>query len=194
MNHNGTGNGSPQAAGSTESSQPLVTWFRNQFQSSGEALVWAFEQIGAGNRHRVPPAADYLGKWAPARHVWHVTEYERYVGLAMMRTWLEEPIREGWDTSEEAWAYAKKQSPEQFVEAFQQVQQRQLAALDDLAQLAWSSARHTFWGVQPLSMVVTKTLQHRFEHTDTLLRMGLWWEEIEHELSRQRANQRQNGQ
>ena len=28
-------------------------------------------------------------------------------------------------------------------------------------------------------MIVTKTYQHTFEHGDTLLRMGLWWEEFQ---------------
>jgi hypothetical protein len=49
--------------------------------------------------------------------------------------------------------------------------------LNQLASTDWSTPRQTSWRLKPLSMVVTKTFQHTYEHGDTLLRMGLWWEE-----------------
>ena len=37
-------------------------------------------------------------------------------------------------------------------------------------------------------MIVTKTYQHTFEHGDTLLRMGLWWEQFQQEYERRMAS------
>lgn len=35
-----------------------------------------------------------------------------------------------------------------------------------------------------MSMIVTKTFQHTYEHGDTLLRMGIWWESILDEMAK----------
>jgi len=35
-----------------------------------------------------------------------------------------------------------------------------------------------------LAWVITKTFQHTYEHGDTLLRMGLWWQHILNEIVR----------
>jgi hypothetical protein len=48
--------------------------------------------------------------------------------------------------------------------------------VDALEQVDWEAPQATLWGDKPLKMIVTKTYQHTFEHGDTLLRMGLWWE------------------
>jgi hypothetical protein len=31
--------------------------------------------------------------------------------------------------------------------------------------------------------VLTKTIQHTWEHGDTLMRMGLWWEHIQEQIA-----------
>jgi hypothetical protein len=49
--------------------------------------------------------------------------------------------------------------------------------LDTLSGVDWTTPRATLWGHKPLSMIVTKTFQHTYEHGDTILRMGLWWKE-----------------
>ena len=59
--------------------------------------------------------------------------------------------------------------------------------LDELAQVDWEAPQATLWGDKPLKMIVTKTYQHTFEHGDTLLRMGLWWEEFQQEYERRVA-------
>jgi len=71
-----------------------------------------------------------------------------------------------------SWFRAQLQSSaDGFVWAFEQI-----AMLEELAQVDWEAPRATLWGDKPLKMIVTKTFQHTFEHGDTLLRMGLWWE------------------
>jgi hypothetical protein len=42
----------------------------------------------------------------------------------------------------------------------------QIKLLDDLSAFDWDAPRETIWGMKPLSMVVTKTHQHTFEHGD----------------------------
>ena len=58
---------------------------------------------------------------------------------------------------------------------------QQIDLLDSLASVDWAETRPTVWGDKPLSLVVTKTYQHTFEHGDTLLRMGLWWKDMAEE-------------
>ncbi|MBK8027204.1 MAG: hypothetical protein IPK19_38895 [Chloroflexi bacterium] len=62
---------------------------------------------------------------------------------------------------------------------FLRMRQEQIALLDQLAAIDWEAPRETIWGYKPLSMVVTKTYQHTFEHGNTLLKMGLWWANFE---------------
>ena len=61
---------------------------------------------------------------------------------------------------------------------FCDIRRQQIVMLDELAQVDWEAPQATLWGDKPLKMIVTKTYQHTFEHGDTLLRMGLWWEEF----------------
>lgn len=162
-------------------------WFRSQLKSSAEGFVWAFQQIEPSLHYILPPDPGYLGTWPPARLVWHVTEYERCLVLPSMQQWLGGAIPDGesWDDSDEAWSAAKTRTANELVAAFNRVRQEQIQLLDPLATVDWTSLRTTLWGEKPLSMIVTKTYQHTFEHGDTLLRMGLWWREIEEMNARQ---------
>lgn len=136
-----------------------------------------------------PPDPRYLGTWEPARHVWHVAEYERCLVLPSMRQWLGEPLPDdaSWPDTDEAWAAVRDRTLEQHCAAFQAMRETQIALLDQLADADWQAPRETLWGHKPLAMVVTKTFQHTYEHGDTLLRMGLWWEHIEHEIAAAQA-------
>lgn len=68
--------------------------------------------------------------------------------------------------------------------AFRQVRQQQIDMLAQLTGAGWQTPRETLWGDRPLSMIVTKTFQHTYEHGDTLLRMGIWWESILDEMAK----------
>ena len=75
-----------------------------------------------------------------------------------------------------AWfRYQLQASADGFVWAFSQIPP---VLLDKLIDADWNAQRETLWGYKPLSMIVTKTFQHTYEHSDTLLRMGIWWEGI----------------
>lgn len=159
-----------------------TAWFRNQLQASGDGFVWAFGQIDADLHKHLPPRPSYLGLWPPARHVWHVTEYERCLAVPSMKQWLGGALPPDnddlWPDTDEAWRDAQERTFDELVAAFRAVRQEQIAMLDQLETVDWTAPRETLWGNKPLSMVVTKTYQHTFEHGDTLLRMGLWWRDM----------------
>ena len=167
-----------------------AAWFRYQLQASADGFEWAFSQIPPSLREKLPPAPPYLGTWPPARHVWHVAEYERCLAIPSMCQWLggSIPPYDAWQDDDEPWAKVQKRGFEDLTSAFRHVRQQQIELLDQLATSDWSAPRETLWGLKPLSMVVTKTFQHTYEHGDTLLRMGLWWEVILKEEARKSAN------
>ena len=65
-----------------------VPWFRYQLKASADGFEWAFSQIPSALHELLPPEPDYMGTWPPARHVWHVAEYERSVVIPTMGQWL----------------------------------------------------------------------------------------------------------
>ena len=157
----------------------FVAWFRYQLKASADGFEWAFSQIPSAFLEQLPPDPGYLGTWSPARHVWHVTEYERCLVLPSMYEWIKGPdsSEDEWPDDDEAWAKVQERGAEALLVKFRSVRQQQIDLLDLLAAYDWNEPRETLWGLKPLSMVVTKTFQHTYEHGDTLLRMGLWWEE-----------------
>lgn len=165
-----------------------VQWFHQQLQSSAEGFTWGFSQIPAHLLDQIPVEPDVLGTWQPVRHVWHITGYERCLALPTMKQWSGAPLPPGdaWQDDDEAWAAADK-SPGVLIAAFQKVRQEQIDLLEQLANVDWETPRQTLWGDRPLSWIVTKTFQHTYEHGDTLLRMGLWWEYILNEIAKAQA-------
>ena len=100
-----------------------------------------------------------------------------------MKQWLGDslPAGDSRKDDDEAFALARQQGLESVVATFRQIRQQQIDMLDALSTTDWSAPRETLWGNKPLSMIVTKTFQHTFEHGDTLMRMGLWWQTLEDE-------------
>ena len=170
-----------------------IAWFSKQLQSSAEGFEWAFESVPERLRTDVPIDSKYMGRWPAVRHVWHVTEYERCLALPWMRTWLggERPADDAWMDNDEAWGATSAVSPKDLIERFWDVRRQELALLSDLQGVDWSAPRETIWGVKPLSWVVSKTYQHTFEHGDTLMRMGLWWEHILEQIALAQAREAQ---
>ena len=107
-----------------------------------------------------------------------------------MNQWLGDsiPTEDAWLDDDNAWANIQNREFEELTSAFRHVRQQQIELLDQLTNTDWNTPRDTLWGYKPLSMIVTKTFQHTYEHGDTLLRMGLWWEEILEEEVRKSGN------
>jgi hypothetical protein len=156
-----------------------VPWFRYQLKASADGFEWAFSQIPSALHEQLPPEPDYMGTWPPARHVWHVAEYERSVVIPTMGQWLGGaiPPRDIWPDDDESWAGVADRSFDALIAAFRQNRQEQIELLDQLTGADWMTPRQTWFtfAQMSLSMLVTKTFQHTYEHGDTLLRMGLWW-------------------
>jgi hypothetical protein len=167
-----------------------ATWFRYQLQASADGFAWAFMQLSPSLHKGLPPEPAYLGTWSPARHLWHVTEYERWLVIPSMAQWLGGALPSGdvWADDDESWAKAQERGSDELISAFKQVRQQQIDMLEQLASVDWDAPRETLWGMKPLSFIVTKTFQHTYEHGDTLLRMGLWWEFILGEMAKHAAN------
>jgi hypothetical protein len=163
-----------------------VSWFRYQLKASADGLEWAFRQLPSEFLDQLPPDPGYLGAWQPIRHVWHITEYERCLALPSMVLWVDMALSEDldWPDNDDAWAAVQERGLEALAANFRRVRQEQIDLFDSLTTVDWNEPRETPWGMKPLSMVVTKTFQHTYEHADTLLRMGVWWEHILGEIAK----------
>ncbi len=166
-----------------------VPWFRYQLRASADGFLWGLSQIAPSFLEQLPVEPGYLGTWPPLRHVWHAAGYERCLALPAMKQWVGEPLppEDAWQDDDPAWAAVQDKSPEALCAAFQQVRQQQIDLLDQLAGVDWQAPRTTLWGEKPLAWIVTKTFQHTYEHGDTLLRVGLWWEHILGEIAKAQA-------
>lgn len=163
-----------------------TSWFKYQLQASSDGFAWALSQIPPALLDQLPVEPNYLGTWSPTRHVWHVTGYERCLSLPTMQQWVGAPLPPGdaWHDGDADWAAVVDKSSAALIASFRQVRQEQIDLLDQLAGVDWQAPRDTLWGPKPLSWVMTKTFQHTYEHGDTLLRMGLWWEFILGEIAK----------
>lgn len=161
----------------SQDGQAWVAWFERHLTSSVDGVVWAFQRIPAARHWQYPPAPGYLGIWPPARHLWHLAGYEQTIVLPSMQQWLGGPLPDGaaWHDDDASWGQQPRDA-EALIAALTAVRARQVVLLSALHAVDWDVPRLTLWGMQPLAMVVTKTYQHTFEHGDTLLRMGLWWD------------------
>ena len=156
------------------------TWFHYQLTASADGFEWAFSQIPPALHDKLLPDQDYFGAWPPARHVWHVTEYERCLALPTMRQWLGGPLppTDAWSDDDADWEKVQDRSLPSLVASFRSIRQQQINLLDQFKSVDWSLPLVSLWGPRPLSMIVTKTFQHTYEHGDTLLRIGLWLRDV----------------
>jgi hypothetical protein len=152
-------------------------WFRMQLQTTAEGMIWAIRQLDPEHHLLLPPDPDYMGTWSPVRHVWHVARYERIFALPAMKVWLGEALAptDTWPFEDREWVTEQTRGVEAFIGDLQAVRAEQLALLDNYSDSDWKRIETAYWGKRPLTMVLTKTYQHTLEHTDTILRMGLWW-------------------
>jgi hypothetical protein len=160
-------------------------WVVSQLQSSAEGFERAFWSVPGRLRREMPIDEKYMGRWPAARHVWHVTEYERIVALSNMRVWTgEEQIDSGpWLDDDDTWLLNSNTSDEVLIERYCVIRRQELDKVKMLRDVDWNERRDTGWGQKSLAWVLTKTIQHTWEHGDTLMRMSLWWEHIQEQIA-----------
>src|SRR5512136_1668765 len=119
----------------------LVAWFRYQLKASADGFEWAFSQIPGSVREDLPPDPGYLGAWPPARHVWHVTEYERCLVIPTMYSWLNRPTTAEveWYDDDNTWVKIQERGFEELISKFRLVRQQQIDLLDQFATMDWST-------------------------------------------------------
>lgn len=152
----------------------LAAWFHAQLTSSAEAFTWAVEQVPTERYLIVPP--EKLGEWSVARHVFHLLSYEQRIALPSMRCWFDETFEydEGYSEEDE---WAKRHDLTVLLAEFRQIRSEEIALLHLYKEEDWErSGAALVWEDVTLRWVVSKTLQHTFEHTSNVLAMSLFWD------------------
>jgi hypothetical protein len=157
----------------------FANWFHVQLTSSADAFLWSIEQIPAERRWLASP--HHPEEWSAARHLFHLLSYERRLALPSMHIWLGETFERDKTYKEDAaWEnaeWAKGQDLPAMLSTFRQVRAEQIALLTEYDAQSWQRVLPTpGWGEVTLCWTLTKTLQHTFEHTHDVLRMGLFWD------------------
>lgn len=169
----------------------MGNWFGSQLRASSEGVVWAFSQIPVERYGCCPPAPHYFGTWPPARHLWHLLNYERSLAIPFLRQWTGDsfsPHDRQWLDDDDTWAHAWSTGFVDLPGQFMAARNEQLQLLEAVSPTDWQRTCTTLWGEKTFTMVITKTYQHTLEHCDTLLRMALWWDDaVQDSAARQAA-------
>lgn len=155
--------------------------FRQQLQTSADGLIYAVEQLPTG-RLFVTPYPQF-GVWSAARIVFHVTFHDRMVISPYITAWSNEEfpdyehVASLGDREEENWRSAgSRQDLHALLVDFRLARDDLLQLLDLTTDDQWDAIRETVWGNVPLRWLFLKTYQHTIEHSDTLLKMMLFWD------------------
>ena len=136
----------------------------------------------------------YFGDWSAARLLFHMISYERNYAVPAMEHWLGEPhpqfdlAHPDEEMEEILW---KKASPDDLrpIDLIQQL--RSIRAEQTLITEAipendiWDERLSTSLGKISFVTIVMKTIQHSFEHGNSLLKIALYWEGALEWLDRQ---------
>lgn len=177
----------------TPQNTDYATVLKQYLKTTADGLAFAIEQIPTGRWFVTPLPMPMFGEWPAAKIVHHVTWYERNIVLPEMHRWIsniEPDYSQLSDEKQETdWQNAPKDMAVLLTD-FQTVRDEQLALFDQIDAEAWATEKPTLWGVEvPLSWVVAKTYQHTLEHTDTLMKMALFWDVY---LERQQAEKQKD--
>ncbi len=152
----------------------LSQWFREQLLATASSLVWTIEQVPTERHHQRPPRPDWLGEWTLARHVFHLSQYERTKALPYVLQSADLPIPPQSDEDEEMlWQRdGMRRDVKDMLAEFQQVRNELISILDRLDDAAWEAPiGKEAWGIVTLKWVMTKLYQHTYDHTNTLLQI-----------------------
>ncbi len=152
----------------------LSQWFHAQLTSSAEAFTWAVEQVPAERLSITPPTM--LGEWSVARHVFHLLSNERRLALPNMRCWLGELFERDANYQEEV-EWAKGHDFATLLAEFQRIRAEEISLLKLYKAQDWERIGASLvWPDVSLRWVVTKTLQHTFDHANSVLAIALFWD------------------
>ncbi len=147
-----------------------------RLESTLKDLQWAVAQIPPEREGRCPPPA--LGDWSVRRILYHLWFYEHHIALPQMRyaLGLQGPLHPG-DVPDEDRSWPREVPAATWLDRLTEVRREALALVHSIPAEAWSRPiSGTVWGTRTLAWIVTKTLQHTYEHMTTILQIALFWE------------------
>lgn len=169
-----------------------ATFFADKLRESAENFIWAVGQVPVERQFMPPPTP--LGEWSVMRNVFHMMHYERTIALPTMRQWLGEPRppRDAWLQEEAIWNGGQGHERDRLLADFRAGRTAQIALLSRFDTAAWEEPRVAIWGPAEttLTWTITKTYQHTFEHTNTILHIALFADMI---VERLRAGGAESG-
>lgn len=153
-------------------------FFAGQLRATADQFEWAARQIPVERRFLAS-----TGHWSAAQIVFHAANYERIAVYPSMLRWDGGPEVDDAALDDEQADWERKGQRANFddlLSAFEAVRAEQITLASRLIG-RWDEDRVTPWtlpGAPPITLrwLVTKTLQHTFEHTDELLRNRLYWD------------------
>jgi DinB family protein len=151
-------------------------FFAEQLRVTANQFIWAARRIPEAQRHVAPE-----GRWCAGRIIFHITNYERLTVVPSMRLWAGGPAVDDSPLDDEPvdWERkGKRMTYNDLISGFEAIRAEQVALISQLIG-RWDETRDSPWTLKdapPITLrwVVTKTIQHTFEHSDELLRMGLY--------------------
>jgi len=140
-----------------------------------EELIWAAQQIPTGRQHVIP--LPVFGEWSVARIVFHISWYDANVILPIASAWPNSADIPS-DTADETQAWeASQQSVMALIDTIQADHQQIIAVVRERSPEQLQTMAQTSWGEVTLSWVLHHLYQTLLEHTNTLLSMGLYWDQ-----------------
>ena len=159
-----------------------ITFYQSQLRNSLELVQWVCEQIPDEHLAEDPPPN--FTEWSVKRHIYHLWVYEYYV-TTMMRSWFadaelpsEEQIQEFNDLWQHQADHWNDLSFEDTLQKLITIREEQIALIAQYSDDDWQHKMPMTWGEVTLQWTVAKTIQHAMEHTDTLMKLLLWWETV----------------
>lgn len=168
-------------------------FFRGQLTNSADTLAWAVQQIPTGRWFVAPLPA--FGEMSVAQMVFHVAWSDRHILIPQLNQWLDadQPPLQRADIPDEPAAWRETVSHanmETLLADFRDGRDTMLSTLEAYPAQAWDTTHPTLWGEVTLRWMLTRVYQHTVEHTDTLLKMGLFWDYYLEQFKQQRLAER----
>lgn len=160
--------------------------FRGHLVTSLDSCIWAVSQVPTGRLYTLP--LPVFGEWPAAQIIFHLAWCDQNIITPHMRQWLGEeppdPASHARALQIEDWRANETDMPD-LLNWLRETRTEQIDLLEQFAEADWMQVRTIPWGDLPLYWLYGRAYQHMIEHTDTLLKMALFWDI---ELARQRAS------
>jgi hypothetical protein len=167
----------------------------NRLQETEQVVRWSISKVPFDRLKELPPHGKhpqsskgfsaYFGDWSAMQHVFHLCFYEQTYAIPSMRffTGASHPsgdlLYPDLEPEELAWGQTIDQGID-LVSLLRQLHELRRMQLDLISQIpddAWESNRlRTRLGLVSAELVVTKTIQHTYEHVNEILKNALFWE------------------